>query len=165
MLFFIELASRRVHLAGASQNPSGVWVAQQARNLAWSFDRRASLRFLIHDRDSKFTDAFDEVFLSEGIEVIRTPFKAPQANAFAERFVGTIRRECLDWVLIFNRRQLARVLGVYVEHYNGHRPHRSLGLAPPQPRPDLGVVAPRRLDRVRRQDRLGGLVHEYSTAA
>jgi Integrase core domain len=124
VLFFIELASRRVHLAGCSQNPSGAWVAQQARNLAWSFDERASLRFLIHDRDSKFTDAFDEVFRSQGIEVIRTPFKAPQANAFA---VGTIRRECLDWVLIFGHRQLERVLGVYVEHYNGHRPHRALG--------------------------------------
>jgi putative transposase len=115
VLFFIELASRRVHLAGCSQNPSGAWVAQQARNLAWSLDERASLRFLIHDRDSKFTDSFDEVFRSEGIEVIRTPFKAPQANAFAERFVGTIRRECLDWVLIFGGRQLERVLGVYVD--------------------------------------------------
>jgi putative transposase len=120
--------------------------------------RRASLvRFLIHDRDSKFTDAFDEVFRSEGVEVIRTPFKAPQANAFAERFVGTIRRECLDWVLIFGQRQLERTLRIYVDHYNGHRPHRALGLAPPEPSPDLGAVAPRRLDRVRRQDRLGGL--------
>jgi putative transposase len=81
VLFFIELASRRVHLAGCSQNPNGAWAARQARNLAWSFDERASLRFLIHDRDSKFTDAFDDVFRSEGIEVIRTPVKAPQANA------------------------------------------------------------------------------------
>ena len=112
VLFFIELASRLVHLAGCTENPSRAWVAQQARNLAWSFDERASLRFLIRDRDRKFTEAFDEVFQSEGIEVIRTPFKAPQANAFAERFVGTIRRECLDWVLIFGHRQLERVLGV-----------------------------------------------------
>jgi transposase InsO family protein len=165
VLFFIELGSRRVDLAGCGQNPSAAWVAQQARNLAWSFDERASLRFLIHDRDRKFTDAFDGVFRSDGIEVIRTPFKAPQANAFAKRFVGTIRRECLDWVLIFSRRQLERVLGVYIEHYNGHRPHRALGLVPPQARPDLGVVVPRRLDHVGRQDRLGGLIHEYSVAA
>jgi transposase InsO family protein len=163
--FFIELASRRVHLAGCDQNPSGAWVARQARNLAWSFDERASLRSLIHDRDSKFTDAFDEVFRSEGIEVIRTPFNAPQANAFAERFVGTIRRECLDWIVILSRGQLERTLRTYVDHYNGHRPHRALGLAPPEPGSDLGVVAPRPLGRVRRQDRLGGLVHEYSTAA
>ena len=163
--FFIELASRRVHLAGCSQNPGGAWVAQQARNLAWSLDERASLRFLIHDRDTKFTDAFDEVFRSEGIEVIRTPYKAPQANAFAERFVGTIRRECLDWVLILGHRQLERVLSVYVEHYNRHRPHRGLGLMPPQPRPTLRLVASPESGRVRRRDRLGGLVHEYRAAA
>src|SRR5439155_15129190 len=135
-----------------SERSMGSAAGPQARLVV----RRASpASFPIHDRDSKFTDAFDEVFRSEGIEVIRTPFKAPQTNAFAERFVGTIRRECLDWILIFGRRQLERVLGVYVEHYNRHRPHRGLGLAPPEPRPDLGVVAPRRLDRVRREDRLG----------
>jgi putative transposase len=166
VLFFIELRSRRVHLAGCTANPSGAWVAQQARNLAWSLTERASpLRFLIHDRDSKLTDAFDEVFRAEGISIIRTPVKAPKANAFAERFVGTVRRECLDWVLIFGRRQLERTLRIYVEHYNGHRPHRGLGLVPPQPRPLLRLAASEQPGRVRRRDRLGGLIHEYSLAA
>jgi len=91
--------------------------------------------------------------------------KAPQANAFAERFVGTVRRECLDWILIFSRRQLERTLRTYVEHYNGHRPHRDLGLVPPQPRPLLRLAAPEQPGRVRRRDLLGGLIHEYSAAA
>jgi putative transposase len=166
VLFFIELRSRRAHLAGCTENPSGVWVAQQARNLAWSLTERASpLRFLIHDRDSKLTDAFDEVFRTEGISIIRTPVKAPKANAFAERFVGTVRRECLDWVLIFGRRQLERTLRIYVEHYNGHRPHRGLGLVPPQPGRLLRLAAPEQSGQVRRRDRLGGLLHEYRVAA
>ena len=166
VLFFIELGSRHVHLAGCTENPSGVWVAQQAREHVWSLTERASpLRFLIHDRDTKFTDAFHEAFRTEGISIIRTPVKAPKANAFAERFVGTIRRECLDWMLIFTRRQLERTLRTYVEHYNGHRPHRGLGLVPPQPRPLLRVAAPEQPGRVRRRDLLGGLIHEYSAAA
>ena len=102
---------------------------------------------------------------SEGISIIRTPVKAPKANAFAERFVGTIRRECLDWMLIFGRRQLERTLRTYVEHYNGHRPHRGLGLIPPKPAPLLRLAGPERPGRVRRQDQLGGLIHEYSVAA
>jgi putative transposase len=166
VLFFIELGSRRVHLAGCTENPSGVWVAQQARNLAWSLAERPSpLRFLIHDRDSKLTDAFDEVFRSEGLSIIRTPVKAPKANAFAERFVGTIRRECLDWMLIFGRRQLERTLRTYVEHYNSHRPHRALGLVPPQPGALLPLAAPEHPGRVCRRDRLGGVIHEYGMAA
>jgi hypothetical protein len=166
VLFFIELGSRRVHLAGCTENPSGVWVAQQARNLAWSLTERASpLRFLIHDNDTKLTGAFDEVFRSEGISIIRTPVKAPKANAFAERFVGSVRRECLDWTLILTRRQLERTLRTYVQHYNGHRPHRGLRLVPPQPRPLLRFAAPEHPGRVRRRDRLGGLIHEYSVAA
>jgi putative transposase len=117
VLFFIELGRRRVHVAGCTRHPSGAWVAQQARQLAWSLAGRASPpRFLIHDRDSKFSGAFDEVFRSQGIEIVRTPIQAPQANAYAERFVGTVRRECLDWILIASRRQLERVLGVYVDH-------------------------------------------------
>jgi putative transposase len=120
---------------------------------------------LIHDRDSKFSGAFDEVFRSQRIEIVRTPIQSPQANAYAERFVGTVRRECLDWLLIASRRQLERVLSVYVDHYNGHRPHRGLGLVAPQPRPGLRLVAPPHPLRVRRRDRLGGLIHEYSAAA
>src|SRR6266542_3683875 len=145
VLFFIELGSRRVHLAGCTTNPSGAWVLQQARNLSFTslFERT---RFLIHDRESKFTAAFDEVFRSEGIRVIHTPVRAPQANAYAERFVRTVRTECLDWLLIVGRR---------------HLPHRGLALQPPEP---LQVKQPPGGD-VRRHDRLGGLVHEYYRAA
>ncbi len=118
VLFFLELGSRRVHFAGCTANPDGRWTAQRARQLAWSLPERATMaRFLIHDRDSKFSRTFDEVFQSEGVEIVRTPFRAPQANAFAERWVGTVRRDCLDWLLISSRRQLERVLRVYVDHY------------------------------------------------
>jgi putative transposase len=166
VLFFIELASRRVHVAGCTQNPSGTWTAQQARQLAWSLSERLTpLRFLIHDRDSKFSHAFDEVFRSEGVEIIRTPFRAPKANAFAERWVGTVRRDCLDWILIVSRRQLDHVLRVYVDHYNSHRPHRALGLTPPTPERRLRLVSSHPQDHVHRRDRLGGLIHEYAIAA
>jgi putative transposase len=161
VLFFIELESRRVHLAGCTTNPTGAWVTQQARNLSFTgvFER---IRFLIHDRDSKFSAAFDEVFRSEGIDVIHTPIRAPQANAFAERFVRTIRAECLDWLLIIGRRHLERVLRVYAAHYNRERPHRALALEPPESattirRPTVGAIE--------RRDKLGGLIHEYHRAA
>src|SRR6266436_4327098 len=134
VLFFIELGSRRVHLAGCTLNPDGAWVTQQARQLAWTLTERSTLaRFLIRDRDSKFTRDFDLVFRSEGIEIIKTPVRAPKANAFAERFVRTARAECLDWLLIVNRRHLERVLRVFTDHYNTHRPHRALNLTPPAP--------------------------------
>jgi putative transposase len=118
VLFFLELGSRRVHLAGCTAKPDGRWIAQQARQLAWSFPERVTpLRFLIHDRDNKFSRAFDDFFRSEAVEIIRTPFRAPQANAFAERWVGAVRRACLDWLLIVSRGQLQRALHVYVDHY------------------------------------------------
>jgi transposase InsO family protein len=118
VLFFLELNSRRVHVAGCTANPDGRWTAQQARQFAWSLSERAiPARFLIHDRDRKFSRAFDDVFRSEAVEIIRTPFRAPQANAFAERWVGTVRRDCLDWLLIVSRRRLERTLRVYVDHY------------------------------------------------
>jgi transposase InsO family protein len=114
-------------LAGCTANPDGRWIVQQARQLAWSLlERQTPLRFLLHDRDSKFCRAFDDVFRSEAVEIIRTPFQAPQANAFAERWVGTVRRECLDWLLIVSRRQLERALRVYVDHYNTHRGRTAL---------------------------------------
>ena len=121
VLFFIELESRRVHLAGCTTNPTGAWVTQQARNLSFTglLERR---RFLIHDRDSKFSAAFDEVFCSEAIQVIHTPIRAPQANAYAERFVRTVRAECLDWLLILGRRHLERVLRLYTTHCNQRVP-------------------------------------------
>jgi putative transposase len=166
VLFFIELGSRRVHLAGCTANPSGTWTAQQARQLAWSLSERLTpIRFLVHDRDSKFSRVFDEAFRSDGVEIIRTPFRAPQANAFAERWVGTVRRDCLDWILIVSRQQLERVLRVYVDHYNGHRPHRALGLTPPTPERRLGLVTSHPPDHLHRRDRLGGLIHEYALAA
>ncbi len=160
-VIYIELESRRVHLAGCTTNPSGAWVTQQARNLSFTglFDR---MRFLIHDRDSKFSRAFDEVFRSEGIDVIHTPIRAPRANAYAERFVRTIRAECLDWLLILGRGHLERVLRAYAAHYNRERPHRALALHPPEsataiPRPNGSEIE--------RSDLLGGLIHEYHHAA
>jgi len=120
---------------------------------------------LVHDRDSKFSRVFDEVFRSDGVEIIRTPFRAPQANAFAERWVGTVRRDCLDWILIVSRRQLEQVLRVYVDHYNSHRPHRALGLTPPTPERRLRRVSSHPPDQLHRRDRLGGLIHEYALAA
>ena len=165
VLFFIELGSRRVHLAGCTANPSGDWVTQQARQLAWrSAERSTPLRFLIRDRDSKFTRDFDTVFRSEGIEIIRTPVRAPKANAIAERFVRTVRAECLDWLLILNRRHLERVLRVFVDHYN-HRPHRALNLVPPDPHGTTPARDPSAPDHLERRDLLGGLIHEYSLAA
>jgi putative transposase len=166
VLFFLELGTRRVHFAGCTANPDGRWTAQQARQVVWSLaDRATPARFLIHDRDSKFSHAFDVVFRSEGVEIIRSPFRAPKANAFAERWVGTVRRDCLDWLLIASRKQLERVLRIYVDHYNTHRPHRALGLAAPIPGPRLRLVGPGPPDKLHRRDRLGGLIHEYARAA
>jgi putative transposase len=106
------------------------------------------------------------VFRSEGVEIIRTPVRAPKANAIAERFVRTVRAECLDWILIINRRHLERVLRIFVDHYNGHRPHRALNLTPPkQGRQTLRLAPSSKTDRVERRDRLGGLIHEYGLAA
>ena len=156
----------RVHLAGVTAHPNGAWVTQQARNFVSSLAEVARPpRFLIRDGDAKFTGAFDEVFRSERARVIRTPIRAPRANAYAERWVGTVRRECLDWVLIFGRRHLETVLRVYVEHYNQHRPHRALALHPPSEE-SVTVSCPSQFPRrIRRRDRLGGLIHEYHLAA
>jgi transposase InsO family protein len=166
VLVFIELATRQVHLAGITTNPTGEWVTQQGRNIVETFvERTEPIRFLIHDRDSKFTAAFDEVFRTEGIRAIRTPVRAPNANAFTERWIGSARRECLDRLLIVNRRHLERVLPAYIEHYNTHRPHRSLQQQPPVrgTRRDPATVVT--LDQIRRRDLLGGLIHEYKSAA
>ncbi len=166
VLAFIELQTRIVHLAGVTAHPTGEWVTQQARNFVSLFTvRPAPVLFLIRDRDTKFTAAFDEVFRSERIRIIRSPVRAPRANAVMERWFGSLRRECLDRLLILGRGHLERVLRVYVEHYNAHRPHRSLDQRAPTPAASVksssGVV----LQAVRRHDRLGGLIHEYESAA
>jgi putative transposase len=133
VLFFIELGSRRVHLAGVTANPSGAWVTQQARNLLLMLGEGGrQLRFLLRDRDAKFSRAFDDVFRSEGARVLLTPVQAPKANAYAERWIRTVRAECLDWLLIVGGAHLQQVLRIYVEHYNRHRPHRALRLEPPE---------------------------------
>ncbi len=162
VLFFVELATRRVHLAGITTNPDGRWVTQQARNLLMELgDEGIRPRFLVRDRDSKFTRDFDEVFRSQGI---KSPVRAPKARAHAERWVGSVRRECLDRLLIVGRRHLHHVLVGYVRHFNEHRPHRALGQQPPlSDRQPLADVID--LDRLRRRDLLGGLIHEYRVAA
>jgi putative transposase len=162
VLFFIELSTRRVHVAGVTTHPDSAWVTQQARNLAID-ERLSGVRFLLRDRDAKYSGPFDAVFRAEGVRVIRTPVRAPRANAFAERFVRTVRRECLAHVLIYGRRHLERVLGAYVAHYVDERPHRGLGLAVPagiRPAQVPGATRP-----VERRDVLGGLIHEYRRAA
>jgi putative transposase len=165
VLFFIELSRRRVYLAGITANPDGAWVVQQARNLTMTLaEQKHRHRILIRDRDSKFTAAFDEIFRSEGVKVIKAPIAAPRAKAHAERWVGSVRRECLDRILIVSRRQLETVLREYVAYYNTHRPHRSLEQQPPLPK--IRPVTPADHEwRVRRRDRLGGLLHEYELAA
>jgi putative transposase len=166
VLFYIELDTRRVHLAGVTANPDGAWVAQQARNLLLELgEQRRRIQFLLRDRDAKFGRAFDELFRSEGTEVILTPVQAPNANAFAERWVGTVRAECLDWLLIVGRRHLEQVLRVYIEHYNGHRPHRALRLGSPDPPAGSDAIHEAREGRVHRYDLLGGLLHEYQRVA
>jgi putative transposase len=167
VLFFISLESRRVEFVACTANPTGAWVAQQARNLLMTLeDRGQPLRLLIHNRDAKFSGGNDHVFQSEGIAVIRTPVQAPNANAHAERWAGSVRRECLDRLLIFSRRQLEHVLRVYARHYNQHRPHRALALRPPE----QADGNPTRLrapayPQLNRRDLLGGLIHEYEHAA
>jgi transposase InsO family protein len=165
VLFFISLATRRLEFIACTANPDGSWVTQQARNLAMQLgEHEPQFRLLIHDRDSKFSRAFDEIFRSEGIEVI-WPMKAPNANAFAERWVRTVRNECLDRIFILGRRHLEAVLRVYTNHYNEHRPHRALQLAPPDGSHATDERDTRATAALRRDDLLGGLIHEYQRAA
>jgi hypothetical protein len=166
VLFLIEVATRRVHLLGATTNPSGQWVAQQARNLMLDLGERANrFRFLIRDRDAKYTAMFDTVFQAEAIEVLLTPPQAPRANAFAERWVRTVRRECLDRILIYNTRHLVTVLIEYVAHYNQHRPHQGRGQRPPDRDTLPAPVADLGSRWVRRRKVLHGLINEYEQAA
>jgi putative transposase len=164
VLFVVELDRRRVHLAGITAHPTGAWVAQAARNLLMDLDENGHrLRFLIRDRDAKFTAAFDAVFTGAGIETIKIP-RAPRANAHAERWVRTVPAECLDWTLIWNRPHLQRVFTTYLRHYNTARPNRGIGLHVPV---QAAEPTPAGIDQIRRVERpgvLGGLTHEYRHA-
>ena len=162
VLFWIELGTRQVHLAGVTVSPDSAWVAQQARNFAIE-ERLGNVRYLIHDRDAKFGGPFDAIIRCEGVRVIETPVRAPTANAVAERWVRSVRNECLDHVLVFGRRHLERVLRGYLAHYNAERPHRSLGLAAPAGKPPEARGSPPA--EIRRRDVLGGVIHEYYAVA
>ncbi len=162
VLFVIEIERRVVHVLGTTANPNGPWVTQVARNFAANLEEAGQpFRFLIRDRDTKFTTSFDEVFASIGIGTIRTPVRSPQANAYAERFVRTVRQECLDQLLVVSRRHLERVLTEYVRHYNEERPHRGLKLDQPIPHSPIPMAD----YEIRRRDVLGGMIHEYQHAA
>ena len=166
-LIVIEHGTRRVHLAGTTANPDGSWTTQAARNVLTDLGQRAtSVKFLIRDRAGQFTSSFDAVFAAEGIRILASPPQAPRANAICERIIGTLRRELFDRLLIVNEHHLRRVLTEYLRHYNGARPHRSLGqLTPAQAdtrRPEPINIAEY---RIRRKQVLGGLTHEYYVAA
>jgi putative transposase len=157
VFFFIELGTRRVHLAGCTAHPTAAWVTQQARQLVWKLQEEGrAMRFLLHDRDAKFPASFDTVFVAESIEVILTPYRAPNANAYAERWVRSVREECLDHLLIINERHLEHVLRTYSQYYNQARPHQGLSQQIPESpyqQPEHGTV--------QRRDMLGGLLHDY----
>ena len=157
VLFFIELGTRRVHFAGCTTNPDDSWVTQQARQITWNLDdTNQSFRFLIRDRDKKFTAAFDTIFRSEGMKIIRTPRQAPNANSHAERYVRSVRSECLDKIIVINQAHLRSVLTEYVEFYNTRRPHQGIGQQSPiirSPEKNEGLVHRRHV--------LGGIINDY----
>jgi putative transposase len=163
VFFVMEIQTRRVHILGVTAHPAGAWTAQQARNLLMDLGERAGrFKFLIRDGDSKFTPTFDEVFAGHGMRIIKTPVQSPRANSFAERYVGTLRRECLDHLLIHGERHLRQILAEYAQHYNDHRPHQSREQRPPlhEPRQAIDVTA-----RIKRRQAVQGLISEYRRAA
>ncbi|HSH77553.1 MAG TPA: integrase core domain-containing protein [Herpetosiphonaceae bacterium] len=161
VLFFLELGTRRVHVAGCTGHPTSAWVTQQARQVSWTVqDEGLPSRFLIHDRDAKFPISFDRVFEADNVRVIRTPFRSPKANAFAERWVRSVREECLDQVIILGEQHLQRVLKEYETYFNHARPHQ--GIAQRIPAGDRGGAES---GPVRCRNVLGGIIHDYYRAA
>jgi hypothetical protein len=159
----MEIQTRRVHILGVTAHPTGAWTAQQARNLLMDLgERSGKFKFFIRDRDSKFTAEFDQVLADSGVRVIKTPVRSPRANSFAERYVGTLRRECLDHLLIYGERHLRRTLTEYARHYNQHRPHQSRQQRPPldEPGDAVDVTA-----RIKCRQVVHGLINEYRRAA
>jgi len=160
--FIIELSSRRIVQYGVTQSPSDFWVAQQLRE-ATPYEERP--RFLIRDNDSKYGQWFNRVAKDRGIEVLRTPVRAPKANAICERFIGSVRRECLDHMLILNERHLHRIIGEYVEYFNCARPHQGIGQRIPDPREDDKSRMGESSGRIIGRPVLGGLYHDYRRVA
>jgi putative transposase len=168
VLVFLSIGTRRVEHFACTSKPDTAWMLQQARNLLIELDDRdRRVRFLIHDRDAKFPRAFDALLAAETIKIVRTPVRAPNANAHVERWIGSARRECLDRLLIVGRRQLEHVLRTYLRHYNEARPHRALDLKPPDadPHSTIAIKSTPATLHVTRRDLLGGLIHEYELAA
>ena len=161
VLFFIELGTRQVHLAGCTEHPNAVWVTQQAHQLCWQLeDRTMPMRFLIHDNDTTFTAGFDAVFQAQGIEVVHTPFHTPNANAVAERWIRSVRQECLDKLVLLGQSHVRRVLVEYVTFYNTRRPHQGLQQQCPIPLPMVSSDV-----LVHRRDVLDGIIHDYLRSA
>ena len=166
LLFFIDIKTRRVFYAGTTAHPTGNWTTQAARNLFLRHgDALAECKALVRDGGSQFTAAFDEIFRSEDIKVLKTPVRTPVANAFAERWISTLRRELLDRTLIWNQAQLERIVVDYIDHYNEHRPHRSLDQHPPSRAGTTQIRSPGDYVSVRQSSRCDGLIHEYRHAA
>ena len=165
LLFCIDIANREVFYGGITANPSGAWTTQAARNLFLRRPQRPThSRALVRDRGSQFIDTFDQIFRTEGLKIMRTPVRAPGANAFAERWIATLRRELLDRTIIWNQRQLERLVVDYIDHYNTHRPHRSLNQRPPASTKPPNANGQQQL-RIIRATRCGGLINEYRRAA